>query len=64
MKETRRNEQVCHFPGIIVFSTSPPTLYYLCDPMDAYFKSIILQATGASDLAIQEVIQELWSGYG
>lgn len=28
------------------------------------FRSAILEATGASGLAIREVIQELWSGYG
>lgn len=32
--------------------------------MNEYFRSIILQSTGASDLAEKEVIQELWSGYG
>ncbi|WP_298237090.1 oxidoreductase family protein [uncultured Algibacter sp.] len=32
--------------------------------MNDYFKSIILQKTGASSLAEKEVIQELWSGYG
>ena len=32
--------------------------------MDEYFKSIILQKTGASSLFEKEVIQELWSGYG
>jgi hypothetical protein len=32
--------------------------------MDEHFKSIILQHTGASSLVHQEVIQELWSGYG
>lgn len=32
--------------------------------MNEYFKSIILQSTGASSLMEKEVIQELWSGYG
>lgn len=32
--------------------------------MNAYFKSIILQQTGASSLFEKETIQELWSGYG
>lgn len=32
--------------------------------MNDYFKSIILQKTGAADLFEKEVIQELWSGYG
>ena len=32
--------------------------------MDEYFRSIILQKTGASSLFEKEVIQELWSGYG
>ena len=32
--------------------------------MNEYFKSIILQSTGASALIEKEVIQELWSGYG
>ena len=32
--------------------------------MNEYFKSIILQNTGASALVEKEIIQELWSGYG
>lgn len=32
--------------------------------MNEYFKSVILQHTGASALVEKEVIQELWSGYG
>ncbi len=32
--------------------------------MNEYFKSIILQKTGASSLFEKEMIQELWSGYG
>lgn len=32
--------------------------------MNNYFKSIILQKTGASSLKEKEIIQELWSGYG
>ena len=32
--------------------------------MNEYFKSIILQRTGASALTEKELIQELWSGYG
>lgn len=32
--------------------------------MNEYFKSIILQSTGASSLFEKEMIQELWSGYG
>ena len=32
--------------------------------MNEYFKSIILQRTGASSLSEKEMIQELWSGYG
>ncbi|MEM1321367.1 MAG: phosphotransferase [Bacteroidota bacterium] len=32
--------------------------------MNDYFKSAILQRTGASSLSEKEVIQELWSGYG
>ncbi len=32
--------------------------------MNEYFKSIILQKTGASSLIEKEIIQELWSGYG
>jgi len=37
---------------------------YLWPLMNKYFKSIILQRTGASALFEKEVIQELWSGYG
>ena len=32
--------------------------------MNEYFRSIILQSTGASSLYEKEIIQELWSGYG
>jgi len=32
--------------------------------MTDYFKSIILQCTGATSLVEKELIQELWSGYG
>ena len=32
--------------------------------MNEYFRSVILQATGASSLTEKEIIQELWSGYG
>ena len=32
--------------------------------MNDYFKSIILQKTGATSLFEKEVIQDLWSGYG
>jgi len=32
--------------------------------MNQYFKSIILQKTGATSLYEKEMIQELWSGYG
>lgn len=32
--------------------------------MHEYFKSVILQSTGASSLREHEMIQELWSGYG
>ena len=32
--------------------------------MNEYFRSIILQRTGASSLCEKEMIQELWSGYG
>ena len=32
--------------------------------MNEYFKSIILQQTGATALIEKEIIQELWSGYG
>ncbi len=32
--------------------------------MNEYFKSVILQRTGASSLVETEMIQELWSGYG
>ncbi len=32
--------------------------------MNDYFKSVILQKTGASSLKEKEIIQELWSGYG
>ena len=32
--------------------------------MNEYFRSIILQHTGASSLFEKEMIQELWSGYG
>ncbi|WP_282134762.1 oxidoreductase family protein [Seonamhaeicola maritimus] len=32
--------------------------------MNDYFKSVILQKTGATSLKEKEVIQELWSGYG
>ena len=32
--------------------------------MNEYFRSVILQRTGASSLIENEVIQELWSGYG
>lgn len=37
---------------------------YLCGIMNEYFRSIILQGTGASALTEKEVIQDLWSGYG
>jgi len=32
--------------------------------MNEYFRSVILQSTGASSLFEKETIQELWSGYG
>ncbi|MEM7374410.1 MAG: phosphotransferase [Bacteroidota bacterium] len=32
--------------------------------MNEHLRSIILQSTDASSLSVQEVIQELWSGYG
>ena len=32
--------------------------------MNIYFKSVILQATGAASLFEKEAIQQLWSGYG
>ena len=32
--------------------------------MKDHFKSVILQSTGADSISEQEVIQELWSGYG
>lgn len=32
--------------------------------MNEYFRSIILERTGASSLVEKEIIQELWSGYG
>ena len=32
--------------------------------MNEYFKSVILQATGASAISKKTMIQELWSGYG
>ena len=32
--------------------------------MNEYFRSTILQSTGASSLFEKEMIQELWSGYG
>lgn len=32
--------------------------------MKEYFKSVILDCTGASSLVQKEIIQELWSGYG
>ena len=32
--------------------------------MNEYFRSIILETTGASSLFEKEMIQELWSGYG
>ncbi|MFN1836067.1 phosphotransferase [Balneola sp. MJW-20] len=32
--------------------------------MNSYFKNVILQTTGADAIANQELIQELWSGYG
>lgn len=32
--------------------------------MDQYFKEVVLQSTGADGITGQEVIQELWSGYG
>ena len=40
------------------------TFSYLCVLMNEYFRSIILQSTGASFLIGKEMIQELWSGYG
>ena len=43
---------------------SQMTFSYLWNIMDEYFRSIILQKTGASSLFEKEVIQELWSGYG
>lgn len=39
-------------------------LLYLWRSMNEYFKSVILQQTGASAFGKKEVIQELWSGYG
>ncbi len=32
--------------------------------MNEYFKSVIIQKTGATSLFEKEIIQELWSGYG
>ena len=32
--------------------------------MNEYFRSIILESTGATDLVEKETIQQLWSGYG
>lgn len=32
--------------------------------MNEYFRQVILQETGASSLGGQEMVQELWSGYG
>ena len=32
--------------------------------MNEYFRSVILQSTGASSFQVKETIQELWSGYG
>jgi len=32
--------------------------------MNEYFRSVILQSTGASSLVEKEMVQELWSGYG
>tara|TARA_R110000868_G_scaffold304437_14_gene565187 strand:- start:29686 stop:30633 length:948 start_codon:yes stop_codon:yes gene_type:complete len=32
--------------------------------MNEYFKSVILESTGASSLNEKKIIQELWSGYG
>lgn len=32
--------------------------------LDTKFESVIIEATGASSLMLQSVIQELWSGYG
>lgn len=40
------------------------TIYYLWLLMNEYFRSIILQKTGASALMEKELIQNLWSGYG
>ncbi len=40
------------------------TFSYLWGLMNEYFKSIILQQTGANSLYEKEIIQELWSGYG
>ena len=40
------------------------TFCYLWRLMNEYFKSIILQRTGASSLFEKKMIQELWSGYG
>ena len=40
------------------------TICYLWDLMNEYFRSIILQKTGASSLIEKELIQDLWSGYG
>jgi len=32
--------------------------------MNEYFKSVILESTGATSLFEKELIQNLWSGYG
>jgi len=41
-----------------------PLIYYLWRHMNEYFRSVILRETGASSLTEQEMVQELWSGYG
>lgn len=43
---------------------NPPTKFTIFATMNKYFKSIILQQTGASALVEKEIIQALWSGYG
>lgn len=37
---------------------------FFYDQMNAHFKSIILQSTASSSIIDEEIIQELWSGYG
>jgi len=60
-----------HLPHIspvllAIYSDKIPFLNnsYFCNPMDEYFKSVILKETNAAAILSTTTIQNLWSGYG